>query len=166
MHILLADDHVAIVPLKELTEQMFDDAKKNLWRLKNENLMERTIGPVGGFRVRYRFIKSEVVARGHAGTVVAGEIPQFIGCQFLPVVTPIGEPSLEALRQDSEFQQHLGALNPNHTTVTMWAYPGNYDRLLDLKRLVRERGFQIALRPLPPDMPISGSPSGPQSVAQ
>jgi hypothetical protein len=166
MHILLAEDHVALVPIKELTEQMFDDAKKNFWRLRNENVLERTIGPIGDFRVRYRFIKSEVVARGQTGSVVAGEFPQFIGCQFLTVINPIGEPAQEALQPGSEFQQQLSALNPSRTTVTIWTYPGNYDRLLELKRLVRERGFQIALKPLPAGMPIGGSPSGAQSVAQ
>jgi hypothetical protein len=165
-HLLLAEDHIAVVPLKELTEQMFDDAKKNLWRLKNENVLERTIGPFSGFRVRYIFVKSEVIARGQSGTVVAGQFPQFKGCEFLPVVTPMGEPAIEALGQGSEIQQLLSTLSPQRTTMTIWTYPGNYDRLLELKRLLRERGFQIAMRPLPPGEPIGGSPSGTQSVAE
>jgi hypothetical protein len=165
-HLLLAEDHIAVVPLKELTEQMFDDAKKNLWRLKNENVMERTIGPFAGFRIRYVFVKSEVIARGQSGTVVAGQFPEFRGCQFLPVVTPMGEPANEALGQRSEFQQLLSTLSPQRTTMTVWTYPGNYDRLLELKRLLRERGYQIAMRPLPPGEPIGGSPSGTQSVAE
>jgi hypothetical protein len=165
-HIVLADDHVALLPIKELTEQMFDDAKKNFWRLKNENEMERTVGPIGDFRVRYWFVKSEVVARGQTGTVVAGEFPEFLGCRFLPVVRPTGEPAPEALRQGSDFEQHLSALNPHRTTVTIWTYPGNYDRLLELKRFIREREFQIALRPMPPNEPIGGSPDGPKSVVE
>jgi hypothetical protein len=165
-HVLLADDHIAVVPLKELTDEMFEDAKKNFWRLKNENVMERTIGPFAGFRVHYIFVKSEVIARGQSGTVVAGQFPQFKGCEFLPVVTPMGEPANEALRQGSEFQQFLSTLSPQRTTMTIWTYPGNYDRLLEFKRQLRERGFQIAMRPLPPGEPIGGSPSGTQSVAE
>jgi hypothetical protein len=165
-HILLADDHVAIVPFQELWELLKEDAPKNFWRLKNEDVMERTIGPIGGFRLRYSFVLSDVVARSDAGTVVAGQFRQFQGCEFLPVMTPIGEPALEALRHGSEFHQHLQRLNPRRTTVTIWTYPGNYDRLRELRRAVREQGFPIALRPLPPDVPIGASPTGSKSAAE
>jgi hypothetical protein len=165
-HILLADDHVAVVPYKVLWEQMLDDAKKNIWRLKNEGAMERTIGPVAAFRLQYSFVLSEVVARSHGGVMVSGRFPQFEECQFLPVGSPTGEPADEALRDGSEFQQHLQGLNPHRTTITIWTYPGNYDRLRELKRAVRQRGFQIAVRPLPPGVPIGASPTGTQSVAE
>jgi type II secretory pathway pseudopilin PulG len=165
-HILLADDHVAVVPFKELWELLREDAPKNFWRLKNEEVMERTIGPIGGFRLRYSFVLSNVVARSDAGTAVAGQFRQFRGCEFLPVTTPIGEPALEALRQGSEFQQHLQRLNPHRTTVTIWTYPGNFDRLRELRGAIREQGFQIALRPLPLDVPIGASPTGSKSAAE
>lgn len=165
-HILLADDHVAVVPFKELWELLREDAPRNFWRLKNEEVMERTIGPIGGFRLRYSFVLADVVARSDAGTVVAGQFRQFQGCQFLPVTTPIGEPALEALRQGSEFQQHLQRLNPHRTTVTIWTYPGNFDRLRELRGAIREHGFQIAVRPLPPNVPIGASPTGSKSAAE
>jgi hypothetical protein len=165
-HILLADDHVAIVPFKELWELLKEDAPKNFWRLKGEDAMERTIGPIGGFRLRYSFVLSSVIARSDAGKVVAGQFRQFQGCEFLPVTTPIGEPALEALRHGSEFHQHLQRLNPNRTTVTIWTYPGNFDRLRELRRAVRDQGFQIALRPLPPNVPIGASPNGSKSAAE
>jgi hypothetical protein len=157
---------VAVVPFKVLLDQMLDDAKNNIWRLKNEDVMVRTIGPEGGFRLRYSFIKSELVARSHAGNVVAGRFSQFDECQFIPVSSPTGEPALQALELGSEFQQHLERLNPHRTTVTIWTYPGNYDRLREVKRFVRERGFQIAVRPLPAGVPIGASRTGTESVAE
>jgi hypothetical protein len=165
-HVLLSDDHVAVVPFKELMELMREDAEKNLWRLKQQDSMERTIGPVGEFRVRYSIINSEVVARGRAGTMVAGRIPVFEQCTFLPIGSPIGEPAQESLHDGSEFQQHIARLNPHRTTITIWTYPGNYDRLRELKRSIRERGFPIAIRPLPPGVPIGASPSGSKSAAE
>jgi hypothetical protein len=165
-HILLADDYVAVVPFKELLDQMLDDAKKNIWRLKNEDVMERAIGPVDGFRLRYSFIKSEVVARGQAGAMVTGRVSQFDECHFIPVSSPTGEPAQQALQSGSEFQQHLERLNPHRTTVTIWTYPGNFDRLREVKRFVRERGFQIAARPLPPGVPIGASRTGTESVSE
>jgi hypothetical protein len=165
-HLLLADDHVAIVPFKKLMEQMREDAEKNLWRLRQEDSMERTVGPVGEFRVRYSIINSEVVARSPSGTMVGGRFPVFEQCTFLPIGSPIGEPAEGALHRGSEFQQHLERLNPHRTTVTIWTYPGNYDRLRELKRSIRERGFQIAIRPLPPGVPIGASPSGTKSASE
>jgi hypothetical protein len=164
-HILLADDHVAVVPFKELFELLREDAPKNFWRLKRDEVLERTIGPIGGFRVRYWFVLSDATVR-ESGSVISGKFNEFQGCDFLPVTTPIGEPALEALHHGSEFQQHLQQLNPHRTTVTIWTYPGNYDRLRELKRVVREQGFQVALRTLPPGMPIGASPTGSKSAAE
>jgi len=165
-HILLADDHLAVVPFDDLLDQMASDAKNNIWRMKDEDVMERTIGPVGGFRLRYTFVKSELLARSGAGTVVAGRFSQFAQCQFLPVRSPTGEPASEALQPGSEFQQHLQRLSPQRTTVTIWAYPGNYDRLREVKREVRSLGFQIAVRPLPAGMPIGASRGGTDSLTE
>jgi hypothetical protein len=165
-HVLLAEDHVAVVPFKELMELMREDAEKNLWRLKQEDSMERTLGPVGDFRLRYSIVKSEFVARSGSGSMVAGKFPVFEQCTFLPIGSPIGEPAEEVLNQRSEFQLHLERLNPHRTTVTIWTYPGNYNRLRELKRSIRERGFQIAIRPLPPGVPIGASPSGTKSAAE
>src|SRR4051794_2976276 len=50
VHVLLSDDHVAIVPFDELIEEMKQDINANVWRLKQQDEMERTIGPINGFR--------------------------------------------------------------------------------------------------------------------
>ncbi len=165
VHVLLADDHIAIVPFDELLELMKNDAQENIWRLRRQDELERTIGPVNGFRLRYLFVKSAVVAHNNSGTVMAGEMVRFARCYFLPVATPAGEPAEEALRSNSEFHQRLRRLRPG-MTVTIWTYPGNYDRLREVKRSVREFGFQIAVRPLPKGMPIGASASGSESVTE
>ena len=36
VHVLLSDDHVAIVPFDELLDQMKADAKANVWRMKQQ----------------------------------------------------------------------------------------------------------------------------------
>ena len=165
-HILLSDDHIAVVPFEELLDQMMSDARSNIWRMKDDDVMERTIGPVGGFRLRYTFVKAQLLARGAQGSVVAGRFSQFAQCHFLPVHKPVGEPAGEALHANSEFRQHLARLNPQRTTVTIWTYPGNYGRLREVKRVVREIGFQSAVRPLPAGVPIGASRSGTESVAE
>jgi hypothetical protein len=128
--------------------------------------MERTIGPVGGFRMRYWFVKAEVRARTEAGAVMTGSIPQFSHCYFVPITEPAGEPAAEAMRGDSELHQFLRRLRPEGTTVTIWTYPGNFDRLRELKRSIRELGFQIAVRPLPKGVPIGASQRGTESISE
>ena len=165
VHLLLAEDHVAVVPFEELLDLMKDDVGANIWRLRQEDELERTLGPIHGFRLRYWFVKTPVVARAESGAVMTGSFPQFSRCYFLPVSTPVGEPAAEALQPDSGFARYLRQVRPG-TTVTIWTYPGNYDRLREVKRAVREFGFQIAVRPLPPGMPIGASRTGSESVSE
>jgi hypothetical protein len=166
VHVLLSDDHVAVVPFDELLELAKVDVNENAWRLRQQDEMDRTIGPVNGFRLRYWFVKSQVMARTEAGAIVAGSVSQFSHCCFLPVATPAGEPASEAVQPSSELFQYLQRFKPESTTVTVWTYPGNYDRLRELKRAIRERQFQVAVRPLPKGMPIGASRHGSESLSE
>jgi hypothetical protein len=166
VHLLLSEDHVAVVPFDDLMELVKDDVKENIWRLRQQDEMERTVGPVNGFRLRYWFVKAEVRARTESGAVMTGSIPQFSHCYFVPIAEPPGEPAEDAMRGDSELHHYLRRLRPDGTTVTVWTYPGNYDRLRELKRSIRELGFQIAVRPLPKGMPIGASQRGSESISE
>ena len=166
VHVLLSDDHVAVVPFDDLLELMKADAQANVWRLKQQQELERTIGPINGFRLRYCFVKEDVVGRSDAGTYMTGSVCRFSHCYMLPVSTPVGEPAQEALTANSEFFHHVQRLRPEGTTITIWTYPGNYDRLRELKRAIRQVGFQVAVRPLPKDMPIGASRHGSDSLSE
>ena len=135
-------------------------------RLKQQVEMERTIGPTNGFRLRYVFVKDDVMRQSSAGTFMTGSISRFSHCYFLPVTTPVGEPAADAMKPNAEFYQHLKRMRPEGTTVTIWTYPGNYDRLRLLKRSIRELGFQIAVRPLPKGMPLGASRHGSGSLSE
>jgi len=166
VHVLLSDDHLAIVPFDELIEEMKADIGANIWRLKQQDEMERTIGPVNGFRLKYVFVKEGVMRQSSAGTYMTGSISRFSHCYFLPVSTPMGEPAAESLKPNSELFQHLKGMRPDGTTITIWTYPGNYDRLRQLKRSIRQIGFQIAVRPLPKGMPLGASRNGSGSLSE
>ncbi len=166
VHCLLSDDHVAIVPFDELLDVMKEDITTNVWRLRQQQDMERTIGPINGFRLKYCFVKEDVMRQSSAGTYMTGSISRFSHCYFLPVTTPVGEPAVEAMKPNGELFQHLKRLHPEGTTVTIWTYPGNYDRLRTLKRSIREVGFQIAVRPLPKGMPLGASRNGSESLSE
>jgi hypothetical protein len=166
VHLLLSDDHVAIVPFDDLIQVMQDDAKENQWRMKTQTEMERTVGPINGFRVKYCYVKEDVMRSSEAGTYMLGSISRCSYCYFLPVTTPVGEPAADALKPNSELSQYLKGLRPDGTTVTIWTYAGNYDRLRRLKKAIREVGFQIAVRPLPKGMPIGASSHGTRSLSE
>jgi hypothetical protein len=166
IHVQLANDHIAILPSDELIEQMYADFSENSWRLKHEDEMVRTIGPLNGFRLQYRFEVKDVVAQNRSGMTVSGKKPEFIGLYFLPISVPLGEPAAEALQPGSDFQQRIGRVDATRTAVTIWTYPGNYDRLREMRRVLREFGFQTAIRPLPKGCPIGFSPGGSRSVTE
>jgi hypothetical protein len=67
---------------------------------------------------------------------------------------------------NSELRQYLQRHNPQGTTVTIWTYPGNFDRLREVKREIRRLGYQIAVRPLPKGVPIGASRTGTESVTE
>lgn len=165
VHIQLADDHVAVLPADELTKQMVDDFSQNSWRLKQEKEMVRTIGPLNGFRLQYCFVETDFTARTRNGIVTSGKAAEFRGFYLLPVTNPVGEPAVEAMSPGSDLRQCLQQFDSVRTTVTIWTYPGNYDRLRELKRSIRELGFQTAVRPLPEGRPIGFSPSGTRSAS-
>lgn len=166
IHVQLCDDYVACIPTDELIKLMYDDFDQNSWRLKDEDEMVRTIGPIDGIRLQYCFIKKDVVARGRNGVVASGKAAEFQGFFLLPDHTPLGEPATDAMAAGSEFRRHLQQVDATRTTITIWTYPGNYERLRELRRLVRELGFQVAIRPLPTGKPIGFSPTGSKSVSE
>jgi hypothetical protein len=166
LHLLLSDDFVAIVPFDELLEAMKKDFTENEWRLKNQDEMVRTIGPINGFRLKFWFVKEDIMRSSDAGTYMLGNITRFSRCYFLPITTPIGEPMADALRPNSELFQRLRHLRSDGTTITIWIHPGNYAQLLQLKREIRAAGFQIAVRPLPKGMPIGAARHGSRSLSE
>jgi hypothetical protein len=166
VHILLADEHVVVIPFEKLMDAAKEDAIANIWRLRQEDEMERTIGPIDGFRMKYFFVNDEVVGRSEAGNVVAGRIPSFSHCWISPLTTPAGEPAPEAMRPQSQLNLYLQGLRPEATTVTIWTYPGNYEQLRALKRWIRQIGFTIAVRPLPKGVPVGASRHGTSSMSE
>jgi hypothetical protein len=166
VHVMLSDDHIAIVPFDELLELMKADAQANGWRMKQQAELERTVGPINGFRMRYFFVKEDVMRRSDAGTHMTGTISRFSHSYVLPVSSPAGEPAQEALAPNSEFMHQLQRLKPDGTTITIWTYAGNFERLREMKREIRQLGFAIAVRPLPKGMPMGASRHGSDSLSE
>jgi hypothetical protein len=166
IHLRLAEGHVAVIPLDELLDELKQHAERNLWRLRDQNSVEGTIGPAGGFRLRYLREKRSYVVRNEEQVQATGAYVQFTKWELLPTSSQIGEPVEQALLPRSDLWYALKKNPPETTTVTIWTYPGSFNEFRRLKEVLFEAGYATAGRPLPDGILIGGSPHGSKSAAQ
>ena len=161
----LSAGHVATIP-QELFDATMTDLQENAWRLNSENHFIRTVGPIGGFRLRYLFAlqavrlkeASDVVGvRAQRAQVMAR--PQLVWFKISPEKTPLGEPVEEALKPNSQFRQTLRE-NPSDTSVAVIAvYPDSIKELQQLKRELYAARYATAYLPIRMGQPLKGAPS-------
>lgn len=165
VHFRLKDNRVVNVPLNILVEEMKRELPSAARKLRESPEVIDTVGPVGGFRLRYGL---RVVER--SASTPYGQLRQkggeFAGFVLLPTHEPQGETIEQALRPGSEFLDSIARLNPESTTVTVWVYPESFNAFRTLKQELFRRGFLTASWPLPDGQPIAGSPNGRRSTAQ
>jgi hypothetical protein len=165
LHVQLKGGRLTIIPWEQLVGELQREAPHQLWRLKDQDQMTETLGPVGGFWMKYTLkrVQYEMNVRGGTATRGGVELDQFI---LIPVTEDLGEPFDEAFREGAQFHSLLARKDPQATTVTAWVYPDSFDEFRQLKQRLFQRGFLAAARPLPADQPIGGSPRGTRSAAQ
>lgn len=166
VHLRVCNGYVAFIPLEELLAQFKDHAQDNVWRLKDQNEFMSTVGPVDGFRLRYRLRKGYFSVNRGAGIEQRGAMVQLVKWDLLPVSTQLGEPAEQALLPNSDLNNYLKKYRPDVTTVTIWTYPDSFNEFRALRRELFERGYPTAGRPLPKGVLIGGSPHGSKSAAQ
>jgi len=166
VHLRVADGHVAFIPLDELLEQFKEHAQNNVWRLKDQNEIVNTVGPVDGFRLRYRLQKGYFSVRNGSGMEQRGAMVRLVRWELLPVSKQLGEPVEQALLPNSDLNNYLKKYPPDFTTVTIWTYPDSFNEFRTLRRELFEKGYPTAGRPLPQGVLIGGSPQGTKSAAQ
>lgn len=165
VHFRLKDNRVVHVPMNALVEQMKIELPSAVRKLKDSSQVIDTVGPVGGFRLRYGLRIVEQVMQTQFGAA-RGKAGQFEGFVLIPTHEPQGEPIEHALQPGSQFMRNISRLNPESTTITVWVYPDSFDAFRALKKELFQRGFLTASWPLPEGHPISGSPQGTRSTAQ
>jgi hypothetical protein len=166
VYLYLSAGRVATIP-KELFDATMEDLKENAWRLNGENHFIRTVGPVGGFRLRYLLAlqavrlkdSEEVVGVGAQRAQVLAR-PQLVWFKITPERTPLGETVEEALQPNSQFRQTLRE-NPCDTSVVVIAvYPDSIHELQQLKRELYSARYSTAYVPFKMGQPIRGVPTG------
>jgi hypothetical protein len=165
IHFRLQGGRLAFVPWDRLVEMLKEDAPSKVWRLKHQDAITETLGPIGGFWLKYRLRRKQHALQTRIGVAIQQgvELDHFV---VMPISEEIGEPLEEALRGGSQLLTILEAQRPAGTTITVWTYPDSFEEFRELKAFLFERGFLTASRPLPAGFPIGGSPQGQRSSAQ
>jgi hypothetical protein len=164
-HFQLRGGRIAYIPLKRLLDRFKADAQRQIYKLLDLPEFSDTVGPEGGFRLRYVMEREDArpeaqLQRGH------GAYAQLKQWSLVPVSSEIGEPIEAALAEGSNFRQTLASLRPGTTTVTVWIYPDSFDEFRQLRKELYRLNYPVAGRPLPEGTPIGGSPKGSKSAVE
>jgi len=165
LHFRLEGGRVTAVPVSELAERLSLSIQRQKEVLLKMTEYEGTVGPVDGYIMDYRIerAKSSLAEELQYGrNMVRMNVSKWT---LLPEPGLRGETAEEAVQRDSNFYRVLMGAGPV-TTLTFWVYPDSFDLHRDLQDFARRNGYQVAARPLPPGVPITGSPQGSRSVAQ
>lgn len=165
-HFQLRAERIVAIPLERLIEKLKDDAQRKAYKLADLPEITETVGPVGGFRLRYTIRRFELTPEMQMATGRRGSVARLTQWILLPVSSELGEPVDRALQKGSDFLRALAELDAGGTTVTVWTYPESFGAFRKIKKRLYELGYACAARPLPAGLPISGSPHGSKSAAQ
>jgi hypothetical protein len=163
----LAEGHVAIVPVEELMKEAKKDVDLNLRdHLKLRDEYVNTVGPINGFRMRFRLRKVSV-SRPRSGGV--DEVATMVvpdRWEYLPTSAPIGEPVDQALLRGSELWQQLKAMSPDTSIVRMAVYPDSISDCHRLKQAFSQAGYATDEVPMQRNTKLVFSPYGIKTYAQ
>jgi hypothetical protein len=164
LHFQLRAGRLTFIPLESLIEQFKSQAERNVGRLRDLREVTETVGPEGGFRLRYTLERVDVTPDkpgAHGGAYV-----RLKRWTLIPVADDLGETLDETLKPGSQFRQVTADRRFRGATVTLWTYPDSFDAFRAIKKELYQSGFPVAGRPLPEGILISGSPEGTRSAAQ
>jgi hypothetical protein len=135
-------------------------------RLRNAPTVgEEVVGPIGGFRLRYRVGRSTAsFSQLAADPFSSGYI--LAGWQLIADSDQLGETEREALSPNSKLATALESYPPEDNVITLWVYPDSFDLSKSVAANLHARGYSVALRPLPFGFPIAGSVHGTASLGQ
>ncbi len=160
IHFRLSNGRIAYVPFHELEREVIADFQRNNQVSRNQPKHMGTVGPIGGFRMKYL-----VNFQSRAGFNSAMGRPS-VRASFHPVRPDIGEKTGFALNEGSGFNKVIAAAHPHQTVVTIWTYPDSFAEFREIKNWLHNKGFATAGRPLPDGCPIGSSSDGTRSSAQ
>ena len=156
-HFQLIGGRLTFVPFEALVDKLQDAMREHSRRFDEQPELTDTIGPVGGFRMRYSIERFDTPR---------GSILRVAQIEFLPVSSQLGETIEMAMAQQSTLREKLKMMSPRQYTITVWTYPDSFAEFRELKKELYQLGYAVAARPLPMGLPIGASPNGSKSSAE
>jgi hypothetical protein len=162
LYLQLRGGHVAIIPLDAFRDELTADFQANIWRLREEDAFERSIGPLDGFRLRYYVERRVATVRVDERQELdrQGTVTQLVRFEVIPVDTPSGEPVDEAMLPNSELSQRLQRFPAGNGVIAIMVFPDSLAELHRLKKWLYAAGYSIAEAPIPEGPWVSFSPHG------
>ncbi|MEM9703602.1 MAG: hypothetical protein AAF907_14280, partial [Planctomycetota bacterium] len=122
--------------------------------------------PAAGYLMNYRIEEEtpDVVSRVRSGRPHVVRY-RLVGWTLTNAGPDPSVPIAEALAEGSDFRFLIATAGPG-ATATFWVAPEAFGAFRRLQAAAREAGLKVAARPLPIDVPITGSPHGSKSLAQ
>ncbi len=166
IHFQILGGRVTYLPIDALFREARAQARQKVWKLDQLPEATETVGPKGGFHMRYTLEKVPLPPEVRAQTGRTGFMIRSKLWELIPTSTQLGEPLQAALAEGSRVTALLAKLDPEATTITLWTYPDSFEAYTVLKQELHRLGFDAAARPLPRGVRIAGSPNGSRSTAQ
>ncbi len=157
VHFQLTGGRITFVPFEALIDKLKIVARERAQKMDGQSEIVDSLGPVGGFRMRYTLERLETPH---------GNYLQLAHVELLPTSNQLGEPMDEALSPKSRLREKLDMMPPRQYTITVWTYPDSFTEFRKLKKELYGMGYLVAGRPLPVGMPIGASPRGSKSSAE
>jgi hypothetical protein len=165
-HFQIKGGRIVPIPLEDLLKKFKSIVREKAWKLSDLPEITDTLGPLGGFNLRYTLERVDISPEkameiGHGGSMI-----QLSKWELIPVSGQLGETLEVALSAKSLFRATLDTTNPRDWTITLWVYPDSFTEFRRIKKELYLLGYATAARPLPADSPIGGSPKGSKSAAE
>ena len=91
VHFQLRGGRIAWVPMEDLANRFRADAEHKTYKLRDKTEITETIGPLGGFYLRYTLERRDMTEQDFRATGRAGSIVRLVGFELIPVGTELGE---------------------------------------------------------------------------
>lgn len=165
LHYHLAAGRVAHVPVQELARRLKLQIERQKDVFLKQERYEGAIDPIDGFRMRYVIERQGLSLADelkYGQHVIRMQVSQWT---LVPEPDVVSESVEQAVQRGSLFYQSILTAGPS-ATMTFWVYPDSFDACIRLKEFAHRHGYEVAARPLPFGVLITGSPDGSKSVAQ
>lgn len=164
-HFRLQRGLVSRIPLDELLERLKAQVLSRRSAILKFNQFEGTVGPVGGYSMKYSVEKDGPSALEALQTGDGRIRINVSRWEILPEDSRLEEPVESAVQPGSRFREQLETCPPD-AVVTLWVYEDSFASFPAIRELAHSLSLRIAARPLPVGSPIIGSPNGSRSTAQ